>query len=124
MSEEYQKSAGGLQPVVIQSKIWCQVGMDLIWACDNCGEWYHELPNSMIPSEAWTDYSYKWTCDLCYLLFCFCILIMYFALPTCKLTEIEIYCTVMAKSSKTKKIYGSPQFHGRVPECDNFRFIL
>ena len=39
---------------------------------------------------------------------CFCtLIILYFALPTCKLTEIEvfnvIYCMVMAKFSKTKK---------------------
>ena len=35
-------------------------------ACDNCGEWYHEsCLNRMIPSEAWIDSKYKWTCDLC-----------------------------------------------------------
>ena len=46
--------------------------------------------------------------------------ISYFALPTCKLTEIEVpnivYCMVMAKISRTKKKkHGDPQFHGRVP---------
>ena len=29
-NKKLQKSAGGLHPIVIQPKIWCQVGMDLI----------------------------------------------------------------------------------------------
>ena len=41
-------------------------GGERMIACDNCGEWYHEsCHNSVIPSEAWTDGNYKWTCDLC-----------------------------------------------------------
>ena len=41
-------------------------GGERMIACDNCGEWYHEnCHNSVIPSEAWTDCNYKWTCDLC-----------------------------------------------------------
>ena len=41
-------------------------GGERMIACDNCGEWYHEsCLNSVIPSEAWTDCNYKWTCDLC-----------------------------------------------------------
>ena len=29
-NKKLQKSAGGLHPIVIQPKIWCQVGRDLI----------------------------------------------------------------------------------------------
>ena len=52
------------------------------------------------------------------IVFC-CPIILCFALPTCKLTEIEVsnsvYCMVMAKFTRTKKKLGGPQFHGRVP---------
>ena len=51
-------------------KVYCTCrlpeGEESMIACDNCGEWYHEsCLNRMIPSEAWIDSSYKWTCDLC-----------------------------------------------------------
>ena len=51
-------------------KVYCTCrlpeGGERMVACDNCGEWYHEsCLNSMIPSEAWTDCSYKWICDFC-----------------------------------------------------------
>ena len=46
-------------------------------------------------------------------------IILYFALPTCKLTEIKVsnivYCMVMIKFSRTKKKNAGPQFHERVP---------
>ena len=50
----------------------------------------------------------------------YCPIILYFALPTCRLTEIEVsnivYCMVMAQFSRTTtKKHGGPQFHGRVP---------
>ena len=42
------------------------------------------------------------------------VLILYFALPTCKLTEIKVtkivYCMVTAKFSKTKINMGGPNF--------------
>ena len=37
------------------TKVWHDCLWQLWWSC----------LNSMIPSEAWTDSSYKWTCDLC-----------------------------------------------------------
>ena len=51
-------------------KVYCTCrlpeGGERMIACDNCGEWYHEsCLKSVIPSEAWTACSYKWTCDLC-----------------------------------------------------------
>ena len=51
-------------------KVYCTCrlpeGGEGMIACDNCGEWYHEsCLNSVIPSEAWTDCNYKWTCELC-----------------------------------------------------------
>ena len=51
-------------------KVYCTCrlpeGGERMIACDNCGEWYNEsCLNSLIPSEAWTDCNYKWTCDLC-----------------------------------------------------------
>ena len=51
-------------------KVYCTCrlpeGGERMIACDNCGEWYHEsCLNSIVPSKAWTDSSYKWTCDLC-----------------------------------------------------------
>ena len=53
------------------------------------------------------------------IVFC-CPIILYFALPTCKITEIEVsnivYCMVMAKFTGTKKKHGGPQFYGRVPK--------
>ena len=76
--------------------------------------------NRMIPSQAWTDCSYKWTCDLLanftFLHYTFYTLkILCCALPTCKLTEIEVsnivYCMVMANVSKTKNnSMGVPNF--------------
>ena len=52
-------------------KVYCNCrlpdGGERMIACDNCGAWYHEnCLISMSPSsEAWTDSSYKWTCDFC-----------------------------------------------------------
>ena len=71
-------------PIVIQPKIWCQFGIDLIGPMpktsrgsknivnltDYFSKWAEAAPlkdkgiefNRMIPSQAWTDCSYKWTC--------------------------------------------------------------
>ena len=50
-------------------KVYCTCrlpeGGERMIACDNCGEWYHENCLKNIPSEAWNNCSYKWTCDFC-----------------------------------------------------------
>ena len=52
-NKKLQKSAGGLHPIVIQPKIWCQVGMDLIGPMP-------ETPRGNKYIVTLTDYFSKW----------------------------------------------------------------
>ena len=52
-NKKLQKSAGGLHPIVIQPKIWCQVGMDLIGPMP-------KVPRGNKYIVTLTDYSSKW----------------------------------------------------------------
>ena len=52
-NKKLQKSAGGLHPILIQSKIWCQVGMDLIGPMP-------ETPRGNKYIVTLTDYFSKW----------------------------------------------------------------